>query len=74
MRREALLELGINDRAFGYPLELLLKAQDAGWQVQEFDASYGKRAKGTKSKVSGSIRGTLRAVRDMSRVLSQAKA
>jgi glycosyltransferase involved in cell wall biosynthesis len=69
VRREALLDLGITDRAFGYPLELLIKAHRADWQVREFDVSYRERAKGTKSKVSGSIRGTMRAVRDMSRVL-----
>ncbi|MFD8492305.1 glycosyltransferase family 2 protein [Amycolatopsis sp. NPDC059657] len=71
VRRESLLGLDITDRAFGYPLELLIKAQRAHWQVSEFDVSYGARAKGTKSKVSGSVRGTLRAVRDMSRVLAR---
>jgi glycosyltransferase involved in cell wall biosynthesis len=69
--RRALLRLGVTDRAFGYPLELLIKAQRAGWQVREFDVRYGERAKGTKSKVSGSARGTLRAVRDFGRVLAR---
>ncbi len=71
VRRRALLDLGVTDRAFGYPLELLVKAQRAGWRVAEFDVSYGERAKGTKSKVSGSLRGTLRAARDFGRVLSR---
>ncbi|MEC3975191.1 glycosyltransferase family 2 protein [Amycolatopsis sp. H20-H5] len=71
VRRQALLDLGVTDRAFGYPLELLIKAQRAGWQVREYDVRYGERAKGTKSKVSGSLRGTLRAVRDFGRVLSR---
>ncbi|SDX82361.1 Glycosyl transferase family 2 [Amycolatopsis xylanica] len=71
VRRASLLDLGITDRAFGYPLELLIKAQRADWRVSEFDVSYGARAKGTKSKVSGSVRGTVRAVRDMSRVLAR---
>ncbi|MDT7800502.1 MAG: hypothetical protein QOI78_3935 [Actinomycetota bacterium] len=69
--RRALLGLGVTDRAFGYPLELLIRAQRAGWQVREFDVRYGERAKGTKSKVSGSVRGTLRAVRDFGRVLAR---
>lgn len=69
--RVLLLALGVTDRAFGYPLELLVKAQRAGWRVVEHDVSYAERAKGTKSKVSGSVRGTTRAVRDMSRVLRQ---
>ncbi|MQA11577.1 MAG: glycosyltransferase [Pseudonocardiaceae bacterium] len=64
-RREALLELGVADRAFGYPMELLLRAHRAGWRIREFDVSYGPRTKGTKSKVSGSVRGTFRAARDM---------
>ncbi len=71
VRRTALLDLGVTDRAFGYPLELLIKARRAGWRVTEFDVGYGERAKGTKSKVSGSLRGTLRAARDFGRVLSR---
>lgn len=68
-RRQTLLDLGIVDRGFGYPLELLVKAGRAGLRIDEFDVAYGLRAAGTKSKVSGSLRGTLRAVRDMARVL-----
>src|SRR5262245_14318631 len=34
-RRKALLALGVADRAFGYPLELLLRAAAAGWRVGE---------------------------------------
>ncbi|AXB45348.1 glycosyltransferase [Amycolatopsis albispora] len=70
-RREHLLSLEITDRAFGYPLELLVKAGRAGWRIDEFEVSYRERTKGTKSKVSGSVRGTLRAVRDMGRVLAR---
>lgn len=69
VRRRELLALGVADRAFGYPLELLVKAQRAGWVVREFDVTYRERARGTKSKVSGSVHGTLRAVRDFGRVL-----
>lgn len=68
-RRTDLLALGVADRAFGYPLELLVRAADAGWRVVEYDVSYRPRAAGTKSKVSGSVRGTVRAVRDMAGVL-----
>lgn len=66
-RREALLALDITDRAFGYPLELLIKAERAGWRIVEFDVCYRERTKGTRSKVSGSVIGTLRAVRDLAR-------
>jgi glycosyltransferase involved in cell wall biosynthesis len=68
-RRTALLDLGILDRAFGYPLELLLRAGAAGWRIAELDVAYHRRAAGTRSKVSGSVRGTLRAARDMAAVL-----
>jgi glycosyltransferase involved in cell wall biosynthesis len=64
-RRADLLGLGVTDRAFGYPLELLLRAGAAGWCIVELDVAYRERAAGTRSKVSGTVRGTLRAVRDM---------
>ncbi|RRO20034.1 glycosyltransferase family 2 protein [Saccharopolyspora rhizosphaerae] len=69
VRRADLLRLDVTDRAFGYPLELLRKAGQAGWRIVETDVAYRPRAAGTRSKVSGSVRGTLRATRDMARVL-----
>jgi glycosyltransferase involved in cell wall biosynthesis len=68
-RREELLALGVTDRAFGYPLELLLRAAAAGWRITELDVRYRPRAAGTRSKVTGTVRGTLRAARDMAAVL-----
>ncbi|MDM4719238.1 glycosyltransferase family 2 protein [Micromonospora sp. WMMA1363] len=68
-RRDALLDLGVTDRAFGYPLELLIRAAAAGWRIREVDVTYAHRAAGTRSKVSGSLRGTLRATRDFAGVL-----
>ena len=67
-RRQALLDLGVTDRACGYPLELLLRAGAAGWRVREFDVEYRPRA-GGRSKVSGSVRGTVRAARDMAEAM-----
>ncbi|MBW0136630.1 glycosyltransferase family 2 protein [Pseudonocardia abyssalis] len=67
-RRTALLDLGITDRAFGYPLELLVRAGAAGWRITEVDVAYRPRTAG-RSKVSGSVRGTVRAARDMAGVL-----
>ncbi|GLW89693.1 glycosyltransferase family 2 protein [Actinokineospora globicatena] len=63
-RRERLLALGVADRAFGYPVELLVRAAAAGWRIEEVDVAYLPRA-GGKSKVSGSVLGTARAVRDL---------
>ncbi|HVL84164.1 MAG TPA: glycosyltransferase family 2 protein [Pseudonocardia sp.] len=67
-RRRALLDLGVTDRGFGYPLELLVRAGAAGWRIVEVDVAYRPRT-GGRSKVSGSVRGTVRAARDMAGVL-----
>jgi glycosyltransferase involved in cell wall biosynthesis len=69
-RRAELLALDVQDRRFGYPVELLQRAQRAGWRITERDVAYLPRAEGTRSKVSGSVRGTLRAASDFARVLS----
>ena len=69
-RREDLLALGVEDRRFGYPVELLQRATTADWRFVERDITYYPRAAGTKSKVSGSVVGTIRAARDFARVLS----
>jgi glycosyltransferase involved in cell wall biosynthesis len=68
-RRNDLLDLGVADRRFGYPLELLVKAAAAGWRIEEVDVGYGARADGTRSKVSGSVVGTARAIRDFTRIV-----
>ncbi|MFE3599395.1 glycosyltransferase family 2 protein [Streptomyces sp. NPDC059096] len=67
-RREALLGLGLTDRRSGYPLEMVVRAADAGWRVTEHDVPYLSRA--GKSKVTGTWRGTWQAVRDMRGVLA----
>jgi glycosyltransferase involved in cell wall biosynthesis len=66
-RREALLDLGIQDRRFGWPLEMVVRAADAGWRITEVPVDY--QARTGRSKVTGTVRGTARAVRDMARVL-----
>jgi glycosyltransferase involved in cell wall biosynthesis len=67
-RRVALLELGIADRRFGWPLEMVLRAARAGWRIEEVAVAYRPRI--GRSKVTGTVRGTARAVRDMARVLA----
>jgi glycosyltransferase involved in cell wall biosynthesis len=67
-RREPLLDLGIADRGSGWPLEMVLRAHAAGWAIAETDVRYGPR--NGRSKVTGTVRGTLRAVRDMAAALS----
>jgi glycosyltransferase involved in cell wall biosynthesis len=66
-RREALLDLGIQDRRFGWPLEMVLRAGAAGWRIEEVPITHHARA--GRSKVTGTVRGTVRAVRDMASAL-----
>ncbi|MFE3459229.1 glycosyltransferase family 2 protein [Nocardiopsis aegyptia] len=66
-RRTDLLALGLADRRSGYPLEMVVRAADAGWRVDEVDVPYLPRT--GASKVTGTWRGTWTAVRDMSAVL-----
>ena len=71
-RREALLALPMSDRRFGYPLEMVVRAAEAGWRIAETDVPYYPRT--GKSKVTGTVGGTVRAVRDMRRVLASVAA
>ncbi|URM93323.1 glycosyltransferase family 2 protein [Actinomadura madurae] len=68
-RRADLLALGLEDRRFGYPLEMVLRAARAGWRIGEIDVPYLPRT--GASKVTGTVGGTVRAVRDMRRVLAE---
>ncbi|MBO0679228.1 glycosyltransferase family 2 protein [Mycolicibacterium sp. S2-37] len=68
VRRDDLLALGVADRRSGYPLELLVRAAAAGWRVVERDVTYGPRT-GGRSKVSGSLRGSVVAAFDFWRVI-----
>lgn len=67
-RREDLLGLGLADRAFGYPLEMVLRAAQERWRVERVPVVYAPR-RGGRSKVSGTAKGTARAIRDMGRLL-----
>ena len=66
-RRVRLLELGLADRRFGYPLEMVMAAAVADWRIDEVDIPYLPRS--GRSKVTGTVGGTVRTVRDMRRVL-----
>ena len=67
--REALLSLNLADRRFGYPLEMVMNAAAAGWRVAEVEVNYLPRI--GKSKVTGTVRGCVRTVHDMSAVLAR---
>jgi glycosyltransferase A (GT-A) superfamily protein (DUF2064 family) len=70
-RRKALLGLGLTDRRSGWPLEMVLRAGQAGWRVEEHPVPY--RARIGRSKVTGTVRGTLQAIADMRGHLARAK-
>jgi glycosyltransferase involved in cell wall biosynthesis len=65
-RREGLLALGIRDRRFGWPLEMVVRADAAGWTIVERDVRFRPRI--GRSKVTGTARGTALAMLDMARV------
>ncbi len=66
-RRQPLVALGLRDRRFGWPLEMVLLAASAGWRIDEIGVTY--RVRSGRSKVTGTVRGTARTVRDMAAAL-----
>lgn len=67
-RTRTLLDLGVEDRRSGYPLELLVRAGRAGLRVEELPVSYRPRTAG-RSKVSGSMVGSALATWDFLKVI-----
>jgi glycosyltransferase involved in cell wall biosynthesis len=68
-RRADLIGLDLADRRFGYPLETLVAAHEAGWRIGEVAVTY--RARTGRSKVTGTLPGYVRTVRDMRAVLAR---
>lgn len=66
-RRQALIDLDLQDRRFGWPLEMVVKGAAAGWRITEVPVRYARRQ--GRSKVTGTVRGTVRTIRDMRAVL-----
>ena len=67
VRRGDLLRLGMTDRRSGWPLEMVLRAGLSGWRIAERPVPYYART--GRSKVTGTVRGTVQAVLDMRRQL-----
>ncbi len=57
IRRTALQSLGMSDRDYGWTVEMQIKAAVAGLRVREISLPYRRRI--GRSKISGTIRGTL---------------
>jgi glycosyltransferase involved in cell wall biosynthesis len=68
-RRTTLLNLNVQDRRSGYPVETLVKAAEASLRVCQVDVVYLPRR--GRSKVTGTPLGALAAVRDSLAVLDQ---
>lgn len=58
IRREALAALDMRERTYGWTTELIVKAARRGLRIAEVEVEYRERG-GGRSKVSGTIRGTL---------------
>jgi len=60
IRREALDQLHMSEMTYGWNLEMQMRAARAGLRILEVPVAYRRRMGGA-SKVSGSVRGTLKA-------------
>jgi glycosyltransferase involved in cell wall biosynthesis len=60
IRVDLLRRLDLRDRAFGWPVEMVVKAAALGARIAEVPVSHGPRL-GGHSKVSGTVLGTVRA-------------
>jgi glycosyltransferase involved in cell wall biosynthesis len=69
-RHEALLQLRLADRGFGWNVEMQVRALEAGWRITELPVGYFPRSAG-ESKISGSWRGTIRAGHGILRMIFQ---
>ena len=68
MNTQKYIDLNIKDRRSGYPLEMILRANAKNWKIKTFDIQYLKRE--GKSKVTGTLRGTINAIKDMNKAFS----
>ena len=60
IRRETLLRLGMREETYGWNLEMQMRAARAGLRILELPVAHRRRAGGA-SKVSGNLRGTIKA-------------
>jgi glycosyltransferase involved in cell wall biosynthesis len=67
IRRHVLISLSLQDRRSGWPLEMVLSAHRAGLSITQTDVPYLPRT--GRSKVTGTLRGTVQAVHDMGALL-----
>jgi glycosyltransferase involved in cell wall biosynthesis len=66
-RRLPLLGLEMRDRRSGWPLEMVVRAVAAGWTIADTPVPYTERQ--GRSKVTGTVRGTIQTIGDMGAIL-----
>lgn len=59
IRRSALLALGMKERTYGWPVEMIVKAARRGYRIREVPVTHRKRV--GRSKVAGTLAGSLKA-------------
>ena len=57
--RSALLALGMRERTYGWPVEMIVKAARQGYRIREVPVTHRKRI--GRSKVAGTLAGSLKA-------------
>src|SRR5205807_4476094 len=67
IRARVLADLRMREMTYGWPTEMIVRAARGGYRVLEVPVDYRARA-GGRSKVSGSLRASVRAALDMIRV------
>lgn len=70
IRHRTLLSLGLRDRGFGWNVEMQIRALQRGLTLIELPVTYPSRRAG-RSKISGSLTGTVRASWGIARMLVQ---
>jgi len=61
IRRSALESIDMRDRAYGWTIEMQIRAVELGLRIEQVPVPYRCRRTDTRSKISGTIRGSLRA-------------
>lgn len=61
IRRTALQAINMQDRAYGWTIEMQIRAVELGLRIAELPTPYRRRPHQTKSKISGTLTGSLKA-------------
>jgi hypothetical protein len=59
IKTETLLDIHMEQMTYGWPVEMVVKAAKRGWRIESVPVPYRRRL--GKSKVSGTVRGSIMA-------------